>query len=154
MKAYKILTAASFSLAVAGAGLLGLTGYRHVKRTEIRDAEVAKMVARFKACPDDFNARRECLGKEEAAKMLTEAEAARKEGRYEEAATKFSTLGRWNEAFEMAGKCPGDARARLRVDFEMRKSAVEKALADPSPRSGPKPEPSGSAAPGASSSTQ
>jgi len=148
VKRHNIILAGTIALAVAGAGTIGFSFYKKTKRDAAREASVVQMVERFKACPENFRARRECISDSELSATKTEAERDRDEGRFEDAARKFARIGMWNDAAIMAGRCSASKNTELVEEFDLRREAIERALALPALSKAPSP----SAAPAASRS--
>ncbi len=141
VKRHNIILAGTVALAIVGAGTIGYSYYDKVKRGRAHEASVVQMVERFKSCPDDFRARRECISGEQLSAIKTEAEADREAGRFEDAARKFAKIGMIDEAAVMAGRCPESKNRQLREEFSIRREALERALGDPQLSKAPPPQP-------------
>ncbi|MFH0884412.1 MAG: tetratricopeptide repeat protein [Candidatus Micrarchaeota archaeon] len=128
VKRHNILLAGSIALTLGAGAYLGLGSYKDHKRHVAHEQNVATMVERFKGCPDRFISYHECFSNEDRNRLKTEAESARGEGRFEEAALKFNMIGMDNDASEMAGRCPDSVRRRLMERFSIRRDAVARAF--------------------------
>lgn len=107
--------------------------YKDNIRNKARESTIQQYFAQYKACPDNFNTYRSCFSKEQRDRLLTQAEDARSNGRWEEAAMRFLDLGRENDAREMAGRCPRDVRRRIIDELDVRRAAADRVL-NPAPR--------------------
>lgn len=128
VKRHNILLAGSVALTIAAGTYVGIGAFKDHKRQLAHNQSVATMVERFKGCPERFISYHECFSNEDRDRMRSEAETARGEGRFEEAALKFNMLGMDNDASEMAGRCPESVRRSLLEKFSIRRDAVARAI--------------------------
>ncbi len=107
----------SFALFAGAATFTGIGMHKEAGQERAREARVAQIVERFKACPERFRAVKSCLSPEDRTKKRGDADSDRINGRYEKAGVAFAELMMENEAREMAGRCAekGDAAARNKI---------------------------------------
>jgi len=136
VKRHNKILAGTIAVGLAASVYLGWGTWKDHKRQVAHERNVVTMVERFKSCPDRYIARRECFSEDDRAKILTEAEGARTNGRYKEAGLKFAMLGMSNEAHEMAGRCSETDRRAVIEELRIREEAESRIRASGLPLSG------------------
>jgi predicted phage gp36 major capsid-like protein len=107
----------SFALFAGAATFTGVGMYKEAGQERAREARVAQIVERFKACPERFQSVKSCLSPEERVKKRGDADSDRRNGNYEKAGIAFAELLEESDAREMAGRCAekGDTAGRDRI---------------------------------------
>ncbi|MBU0532041.1 hypothetical protein KKB44_00960 [Candidatus Micrarchaeota archaeon] len=112
--------------AITGHGLL-----KYNRMQQAREAQIERLVNRFKGCPDRFRISGECFSPEERVQMTQEARQKMRNGEYENAGMIFAQLGMENEAREMALECAAqgneEGQNRILDELDIRTEARSRA---------------------------
>ena len=104
---------------------------KKISETRSKNADVAKLVKRFKACPSEFKAIHECFSFSERNAIKDEAEKFESEGKFCLAGIEYAKLAKFSEARVMATMCAkkGDKKGQKKImdEIEVRKRAIAQA---------------------------